>query len=454
MQDNKAKHNRYFKLGLSLFISAAGAILFYYLLFHGKELKDTLLNIIAIFTPILFGIALAYLLNPLMKFIERFIVGKLWDKFKKDNKSYPKEVKITRGISVLLTMVVFAFILYGLIMMIVPQVVDSIQNIIFRIPVYMSNANVWVEDFLSNNPGFKDLYDTYWFDVEKWLTSSFVPRLQDLISNTSTSLLGGVVSVFNGILNFIIGIIISVYLLLSKEVFCAQAKKITYALLREERANNLINNMRYSDKIFGGFISGKLLDSLIIGILCYICMLILKLPYPALISVIVGVTNVIPYFGPFIGAIPSALILFMISPMKCLTFCIFILILQQFDGNILGPKILGDSTGLNSFWVIFSITLFSGFFGIFGMFIGVPLFAVIYAAIKTFINQRLEKKNLPTSTDYYKSNDYHSEDDEASSNAGRDFKFVKKTFENVFPERLRKKEESSTQDSDSTSDTV
>lgn len=444
--NNKPHNNRYFKLGLSLFCSAAGAILFYYLLFHGSDLKSTILNVINIFTPILLGIALAYLLNPLMKFLERKIVSAIWNKFKDSKKEYPNEKKGIRAISVLLTMIAFGFILYGLIMMIVPQVIDSIQNIIFRIPLYMNNLNTWFDDFLKNNPGFKDLSDEYWTDVEQWLTSSFVPKLQDLISNKSTSLLGGVVSVFNGLLNFIIGIIISVYLLMSKEVFCAQAKKITYALLREERANNLINNMRYSDKIFGGFISGKLLDSVIIGILCYICMLILRLPYPALISVIVGVTNIIPYFGPFIGAIPSALILFMISPMKCLTFCIFILILQQFDGNILGPKILGDSTGLNSFWVIFSITLFSGFFGIFGMFIGVPLFAVIYAAIKTFINQRLAKKNLPISTDYYKSNDYHSEEDD-SQNAGHDFKFVKKTFENVFPERKHNKEVSSVDDS-------
>lgn len=440
--NGKQHNNRYFKLGLSLFFSAAGAILFYYLLFHGSDLKSTILNTIAIFTPILLGITLAYLLNPLMNFFERNIVWNIWNRIKNTNKEYPKEKKCVRAISVLLTMIAFGFILYGLIMLIVPQVIESIQNIIFRIPLYMDNLNKWFDDFLEKNPGFKDLSDTYWIDIEQWLTSSFVPKLQDLISNTSTSLLGGVMSVFNGLLNFIIGIIISVYLLFSKELFCAQAKKITYALLREERANNLINNMRYSDKIFGGFISGKILDSCIIGILCYICMLLLKLPYPALISVIVGVTNIIPYFGPFIGAIPSALILFMISPMKCLTFCIFILILQQFDGNILGPKILGDSTGLNSFWVIFSITMFSGFFGIFGMFIGVPLFAVIYAAIRTFINQRLEKKNLPTSTDYYKSNDYHSEADDVP-NAGRDFKFVKKTFENVFPERRHHKEESS-----------
>ena len=260
-----------------------------------------------------------------------------------------------------------------------------------------------------------------------------LPSVQEIISEVSTSLIGSVVDLLVWLFNFIIGIIISIYLLSSKELFCAQAKKITYALLREERANNLINNMRFANKTFGGFLIGKILDSFIIGILCFIGTSVLKIPYALLISVIVGVTNIIPFFGPYLGAIPCALILIMINPIKCVVFLIFVLVLQQFDGNVLGPKILGNSTGLSSFWVIFSITVFGGLFGVLGMFVGVPVFAVIYAAIKTFVSQRLVKKNLPADTNYYMQNDYHSA--EADTNTGTEIKFVKKAFDHVVAEK-------------------
>lgn len=435
---------KYVKLGMTLFLSISGCILFFYLLFYGADLRNSIVQFFSVFTSIIFGVGLAYILNSLLKVIENRISKPLIKKLHKNKQNFnpAKEFKAIRSVSVLLTMIIFGFILYGLIILIVPQVIQSIQNIIFRVPQYLSNFNKWADEFILKHPEFNELSDDVWINVESYFTSSLVPKLQDFISNTSTSLVGGVVIVFNGILNFVIGIIVSIYLLYNKEVFCAQAKKVAYALFKEENANNLINNMRYGNKIFGGFISGKLLDSLIIGIICYISMIILKMPYAALISVVVGVTNIIPYFGPFIGAIPCAIIILMINPMKCLTFIIFILILQQFDGNVLGPKILGESTGLNSFWVIFSITLFSGFFGILGMFIGVPVFAVIYAAFKTFVNQRLEKKKLPVSTEYYKENDIYSSESE-SRNIGKEFKFAKKTFENVVPEEYEKQKNAS-----------
>lgn len=430
----KNKSNgKYFKFGITIFLALSGSILFFYLLFFGADLKNTIIKFISIFSSIIFGIGLAYILNPLCMFFEKNIMKKIFKKILKKESSKKNEFKLSRGFSIFLTMITFGVILYGLIILIVPQVIESIQNIILRIPQYLSNANVWANNFIEKYPEFDELSDDVWINIEDWFTSYLVPGLQSFISRVSSSLVGSVVSIFNGLLNFIIGIIVSIYLLHNKEIFCAQAKKVSYALLREERANTLINNMRYGNKIFGGFLSGKILDSIIIGIICYICMLILKMPYSALISVVVGVTNIIPYFGPFIGAIPCAIIIFLINPMKCLTFIIFILILQQFDGNILGPKILGESTGLNSFWVIFSITLFSGFFGVLGMFIGVPVFAVIYAAIKTFVNERLEKKNLPVSTEYYKNYDFHSNNTD-NINTGKEFRFIKKTFENVYPE--------------------
>ena len=201
--------------------------------------------------------------------------------------------------------------------------------------------------------------------------------------------------------NFLIGRIIALYLLMSKELFAGQGKKIIYALFEEDNANATIRNIRFVHRTFGGFISGKLVDSLIIGMICFIGMTLLNLPYPLLISLIIGITNIIPFFGPFIGAIPSIILILMVNPLQALYFGIFVFALQQFDGNILGPKILGDKTGLSSFWVIFAITLFGGYWGFVGMVVGVPLFAVLYAAWKAFINRSLQKKGLSTDTNEY-----------------------------------------------------
>lgn len=426
--------------GINALIVVCGCILFYYIIFHWEEFVGVIKSILAVFTPFFIGITIAYLLNPIMKFTEKRVLFPLFAKYKPKT-GFKNEKRSVRIFSVIITMIIFALMLYGLIMLIVPQITESIESIIVKIPGFVTDSTVYLNDkadeLLRKNPDLEGILNTYWSNFTNWSIDTFVPALKDIVSKTSSSLVSSVIGVVKTTLNLVIGIIISVYLLFSKELFCAQAKKISYALLREERANNLINNMRYANKIFGGFISGKILDSFIIGVICYICSLILRLPYPALISVIVGVTNIIPVFGPFIGAIPSALFILLVSPQKCLTFLIFVLILQQFDGNILGPKILGDSTGLSSFWVIFAITLFSGAFGPLGLFLGVPVFAVIYAAIRTFVSQRLEKKKLPVNTDYYKESDY--ETDDTKSNKGNEFRFVRKTFENIVPEKSARK---------------
>ena len=199
----------------------------------------------------------------------------------------------------------------------------------------------------------------------------------------------------------LIGIIVSVYLLFSKEKFMRQSKKVIYALCKPKRANFILHIGRKANEIFGGFIIGKIIDSAIVGVLCFAGVSIFKMPYPLLISMIVGVTNVIPVFGPYIGAIPCALLIFLVDPMKGIGFIIFIILLQQLDGNVIGPKILGESTGLSSFWVIFAILIAGKMFGIGGMVIGVPMFALIYYVIKLFIQQKLEAKNLPTDTELY-----------------------------------------------------
>ncbi len=420
-------------------LTVCGGIFFYYILFHSDRLSGVISALLSIMTPIIAGLIIAYILNPVMRFLEKRIFYPLWNRIKrKKDHVYSKEKLTIRVISTFLTLLLFIALIYLLAISIIPQLVENIKSVNDRVSRYFLtlDVNVYYSSLLTRFPMLEGILKQSSIDLSQLFYNKILPYFETFISKTSTSLVGSVIAIFKSVLNFIIGLIISIYLLIDKEKFCAQAKKVLYALLKREKANNFINNLRYSDKIFGGFISGKVLDSIIIGILCYIGMLILKLPSPLLISVLVGVTNVIPYFGPFIGAIPSAFIILVYDPKKCLIFLIFVMILQQFDGNILGPKILGDSTGLNSFWVIFSITVFSGLLGWVGMFIGVPLFAVIYAALRTLINKRLEIKHMPVDTEYYITSDYTPEED-GVSNTGQSFRFAQKTFDKVTKETVQ-----------------
>lgn len=433
MKDNR-NHNFYFKIGANGLLIVCGGIFFYYILFHSDRLSNLISRFFSILTPIIAGLIIAYILNPVMRFIETKAMIPLWNRIKpKKDHVYSKEKIVIRVFCAFFTVILFIFLIYLLVIALMPQLVVNIQSILGRIPVYLLNVNEYYANVLIKYPKLEALLQQYSIDMSQWFYNKILPYFEDLLGKTSTTLLGSIISIFKSLINFIIGIIISLHLLISKEKFCAQSKKVLYAYMKRERANNFINNLRYSDKIFGGFISGKVIDSIIIGVLCYIGMLILKLPYPVLIAVVVGITNVIPYFGPFIGALPSAFFILMIDPRKCLIFLIFVVLLQQFDGNILGPKILGDSTGLNSFWVIFSITVFSGLFGVVGMFIGVPVFAVIYAAFRTLINKRLEIKHMPVETDYYVNSDFTPEED-GVSNSGQSFRFAQKTFDKVTKE--------------------
>ena len=423
----KRINKKYIQIGAIALIIVCVGIAFDHFLSGYNHSSSQKINLGKTMLPILDGFALAYILNPLMKIFEQRI-GRLCTKLKlKESKTLKKNI---RGISITLSVIVFLLMVAGLILLIVPQLLDSIQSIITRFPSYVASFNKWSDQFLVRYPQLRELLDTYWENITDYSIKEILPKIQVLISTLSTTVLGSVWGILVFIFKMIIGIILSVYLLYHKEIHIAQAKKIAYSLFREETANNLINNTMFANKTFGGFISGKIVDSLIIGVLCFICTSLMRTPYPLLISVIVGVTNVIPYFGPWLGAIPSAFIVLMINPVKSLWFLIFILILQQIDGNIIGPKILGDSTGLSSFWVIFSITLFGGFWGVAGMFLGVPIFAIIYAAIRTFINTRLVRKNMPSSTEYYINSDYHSDPDDEENN-GAAIRFARKTFADV-----------------------
>lgn len=391
---------KYLHWGVTAFCVVVASVLFYYLVFHATNLKSGLGKFLTICMPIIDGLVLAYLLNPILVFVENKIILKLYHKFEVDTDT-KKAKKRIRNFSIIITLLVFLSILYTFFSLVIPQILNSIQSISSQFPIYINNLEHWIEEILANNSEIEkiatQMLPKYSSELENWINNSLVPQMNVVIREVSLSVIGFAKFLWN----FILGIILSIYILASKEQFAGQAKKIVYAMYHESRANSFISDIRFIDRTFGGFISGKIVDSIIIGILCFIGMQLLQLPYPVLISVIIGITNVIPFFGPYLGAIPSIFIILMVNPPQALYFAVFILLLQQFDGNVLGPKILGDSTGLSSFWVIFAITLFGGFFGILGMAVGVPIFAVIYAFLKRKIKNTLLKKGLSTETKDY-----------------------------------------------------
>ncbi len=390
---------KYLHWGITAFIVIAASILFYYVLFHSASLSARLHSIVDVAMPIIDGFILAYLLTPILNKIEGKIIKPLYIKAKLP--MTPKTKRRIRGFSILVTVILVFVILYEFLNLVIPEVIRSIQSIIFQFPVYINNLANWALGLIKDNPELEgtvnDLIEQYSPKLLTYVNTNLLPHLNNMLKTVSLSVIG----IFKALWNFIIGFIISIYLLGSKEKFAGQAKKIVYALFDRKSGNELIRNFRFVHSTFIGFIGGKIVDSIIIGIICFICTSIIGTPYAILVSVIVGVTNIIPFFGPWIGGIPSALLVLMIDPIQALYFIILILVIQQFDGNILGPKILGESTGLSGFWVIFSITIFGGLFGVLGMVAGVPVFAVIYTGIRYAVNRTLKKKNLPTEIQPY-----------------------------------------------------
>ena len=399
---------KYVQIGITAFCVIAASMLFYFGIFHTASIARGLNTIYTILTPIVYAAAISYVLWPVIRFMERSVVYRICEK-KNWNPTHKVRHAI-RMICVIITLLLFLLVIYGLLSMLIPELINSITNIIDNLPRYINNIEKWLTNLLKNYPDLEEnssmIFSAVTSKAETWLTDDLLPKINLLVASFSTGFLG--VLVF--LKNFLIGAMISIYLLYGKESYVAQGKRLLYCLFSTRTTNNIIRDLQYVDKTFGGFIIGKIIDSIIIGILCFIGTSILKMPYAMLVSVIVGVTNVIPFFGPYIGAIPSAVLIALADPMKGIYFLIFILLLQQFDGNILGPKILGNSTGLSAFWVIVSILLGGGLFGILGMLFGVPTFAVVYYIIKLLLDNQLEKKKLPTDSDCYNGDSYVDND--------------------------------------------
>ncbi len=397
-------NNKYVKWGLTAFIVIAASICFYYLVFHISDIIYNIKAILNVVMPVVFGLVIAYLLTPILNFIERKILNPFFDLIK--IKKTEKRNRWVRAIGVILTSVLFFYSIYALVAMVISQIVPSIQAIVKNFDIYVTDVTAWLNKLFEDNKDLQDFIIPQFYrlsaEVEDWLadTATLLQKSTEVLKTVSLSIL----SILKVLWNFIIGFVISIYVLASKETFVAQGKKMIYAAFEKDSANSVLNSLRFVHKTFIGFFSGKVLDSIIIGLLCFIGTTLMNTPYAALISLIVGVTNVIPFFGPYLGAIPSAFLILVVdlqNPMSCISFIIFILILQQLDGNLIGPMILGDSTGLSGFWVIFSITVFGGLFGVGGMIIGVPVFAIFFAVVRGLVNKSLTKKKMPIQSDLY-----------------------------------------------------
>lgn len=388
------RDNHYVAWGLTAVAVVCATLLFYDIVFRHSIILVYLNKLIAILAPVLYGFAMAYLLTPVVNWFERVI-------FRHGGGHTP--AKWLRGVSILLTWLVVIALLYALMRVLLPELYKSVLQLASNGEKYYRTIVNWIQRLLEDNPDFavwvSNAINEYYQDALTWLSDKLVPQIEVAVQAVT----GGVLGVFVFLKNLLIGVIVSVYLLATKENFAAIGCKLTYTAFSEERAAWFIRGVKATNRIFSGFVRGKLLDSLIIGILCFFFSGLFQFPYAPLVSVVVGVTNVIPFFGPFLGAIPSAFLILLDSPIKCLYFIIFILALQQFDGNILGPKILGDSTGISSFWVIVAILVGGGLFGVLGMFLGVPIFACLYAGIRSYSAYRLRKKGLPTATSCYAS---------------------------------------------------
>lgn len=397
-------NRNYLEGAVYAFLTGLALILVYFLLNNLDKMSESWHELLSLLTPFIWGICIAYILMPLFN----------WFNFYLNKTSFMhKHHHIRLGVSTIATMGIFFLLLGIFFSLVIPEIVKSIVSL-FNIITRTSSYD-WLREYLQNALNQIDNMGLFPYLEELGITNSgdsLQSNAETLLHyfNTPEDYFNKLVSYSLGFLlkagvsakNILVSIIVSIYMMIGKETFLAQSRKIIYASTTEDRAEHFIDFCSRTNRIFSGFISGKILDSLIIGLICFICMSILQLSYPMLISLIIGVTNVIPFFGPFIGAIPSILLLLIVSPKQALVFAIFVLLLQQFDGNFLGPKILGGATGLTAFWVIFAVIVMGGTLGLVGMFIGVPIFATLYMITKNTVEARLRRKNLPIATDNYR----------------------------------------------------
>ena len=380
-------NRKYTTVAIYSFIVIACSIVFYLISSQVKVFSSKISDFIAILYPFIIGFAIAYLLNFILKFIENRIISE-----KMKGKSPAK----VRAISMIITYFVAGTLCYLFVHFVWPELLESIIGLFNDIPNYVNNATVMINKLIEEfnlTPASMEILESKWKELTDFIMN-FMTDIIPVIGNT-------IMVVISSLWNIVLGVIVSIYLLKDKEKFFAISKKITYAIFNREHSYKILELTHRANKIFGKFLGGKILDSFIIAIITFVVLTIFKMPYTLLVTVIVGVTNVIPFFGPFFGAIPSVILVRFVSPIKAFWLLIIILIIQQLDGNVIGPKILGDSIGVSAFWILFALLIAGKFLGLVGMLLGVPLFAFIYSIIKDVTEERLDKKGLPVNTDDY-----------------------------------------------------
>ncbi len=380
------KNNKYSSIAAYAFGVIALSIIFYQFISRFDVVRERFYFGFKVLLPFVVGGIMAYLFNFILVFYEEKLL-----------RNRAKTEKQKRAIGIILTYATVAIILYVFATFIVPQITSSILGIANNIPVYIENTSKW---FIEVNEKFYIPEELYQIALDKWneainigisYATNLIPKFAGLIRD-----------ILSSIWNVILGVIVSTYLLIEKEEFLALSRKIVTAIFSEKNSKELMRIGTMSNEIFGKFIGGKILDSMIIGLLTFVVLSIFRIPYTVLVSFIVGITNVIPFFGPFIGAIPGTIIILFESPIKSLWFIVIIIVIQQIDGNIIGPKILGDSLGISSFWILFSLLVTGKLLGLVGLIIGVPVFAILYSILKDKVEKRLKAKGLPYETEDYK----------------------------------------------------
>ena len=404
MKNNR--DNTYFKWGLTAVVVMVIALVIYVIFNRLGFIFTGLKVIVSTISSVLYGMVMAFLMVPVYDFISRWLnklFSSLFPKWERAN-GYAKMF------ATLFCLVFLLFVVFALIMMIIPELVNSITNVVSYVPSGMDKLEKWLQDILNKNPELEKLVLDNYQDLSTRLSDIFTTSVLPNVNTYAKNFSNGVINAVGVIADLIIGMMVMMYLLNMKTTLASQAKKLVYAIFGVKIGNEIVIETRYIKSMFSKFIVGKIIDSFIIGVINYFIMAILGMPYALLISVVVGVTNVIPFFGPFIGAIPSILLLLLISPITALQFAIWILILQQVDGNIIGPRILGQTTGLPSFWVLFSILLFGGLFGIVGMIIAVPTWAIIYRTVRRLSEYYLKARGLEIESESYKDLDHIDEE--------------------------------------------
>lgn len=389
--------NKYLYTGMTAFFVIGASLLLYFFFLRFDNIIGVFKKIIIILKPLIYGIVIAFILTQIFNYVDKRLSKFL---IKKMNNEYlaKKYSKIT---SIVISVLVLFLALFLVLYILIPKLMISILGIIESWSYNVDNIEAWLRNILKESPALEkiilDAINDSSTSILSWISGALLPQMEMIMSSVTT----GLGDMYKFITDFIIGLVFSIYILANKTKFIADLKKATYTILGIKKGNSLLHGARYSYKVFNGFVKGKLITSMIIGTACYIGMIILGLPHTLLISMIVAITNVIPFFGPFIGWIPSVILIAMISPLQALYFSILILILQQIEGNILEPKIVGNTTGISGFWVLFSIIVFGELFGFIGMIFGVPIFAIIYKFVSHETDKYLLKNKLPINEEDY-----------------------------------------------------